>query len=138
MERFIVTKKGKVIDTTNKCLNFVSKEEFEKQRALNEEGTIVSYIENDIWYCFCEEDGSVTWEEPIIAKSDFRMGLCNIFVLVDYYKNKPLPFEDMFSLDKFLYDRHQSPEDYDIRGGVFTEDGMAYVCKLVGKEWMEI
>lgn len=83
MTKYIRTKK-EIIDTSNARLNFVTKEEFEKQKELAEEGTIVSYIENNIWYCYCESDGCV-WEEKIIKQSDKPEDICDFFMNVCCY-----------------------------------------------------
>jgi len=88
--KYIRTNK-EIIDTTTKRLNFVSKEEFERQRNLEECGTIVSYIENDIWYCYCEEDGTI-WKEKILKSSNDLKELCDAII----YVVKDKPFQDNY------------------------------------------
>lgn len=131
--KYIRTKDG-IIDTETKYLNFVSKEEYLKQVKENREGLIVSYIENNVWYCYCESDGCVEWKDDILKQADTIEELCDGFVFKDTYSNE-LHFLDKNSGISLL---GASLFEETLRGFIETDKGLIYVAKMNDKGELEL
>ena len=132
MERYLKTKTGNIIDTTYKFHTFVSKEEFKRLKELNAPKTIVSCVIDNTWYCYCEADGKI-WDEQIVMQSNNPKDLCDKFVIVDYYINKPLDFDSLEEAQNFLWEHKCKEKDYTIKGANWTVMGLVYVVDYDSK-----
>lgn len=135
--KYIRTKEGKIVDTTTKYLNFVSKEEYLKQVEENREGLIISYIENNVWYCYCEEDGNVEWKTDILAQANTIEELCDELVAISKNNHKTHfvihRYFGSFDIDEWLKNNI-----YEIYGAIWTDKGLIYVAKMNDKGELEL
>lgn len=88
------------------------------------------WIENNKIY-------TVGWdvEKPIfdniIKQSENLAELCDEFIVIGYYKDRPLPFDTLDEAQRFVYDNGCQDKDYvEIKGGIWTYEGFTYRAKL--------
>ena len=132
--KYIRTKDGKIIDTSNKYLNFVSKEEYLNQVKENREGLIISHIENNVWYCYCEEDGDVEWKYEILNQADTIEELCDELVVV-FNTRPPKPVVCGYSISQAKLYAGNTGKIY---GAIWTDKGLIYVAKMNDKGELEL
>lgn len=72
------------------------------------------------------------WE--IQNQSENLEKLCDEFVVIGYYKNKPLHFDTLEEAQRFVYDNGCQNKDYiEIKSAIWTSKGLIYVAKMNDK-----
>lgn len=65
--------------------------------------------------------------------------LCDEFVVIGYYKNKPVHFDTLLEAQKFVYENGCQDKDYvEIKGAIWTDKGLIYVAKMNEKGELEL
>lgn len=92
------------------------------------------WIENNKVYKVGWDVEKPTFEANIINSSKDLAELCDEFIVVGYYPNKPLHFDTLDEAQRFVYNNGCQDRDYvEIKGGIWTEEGFTYTAKTNDK-----
>lgn len=65
--------------------------------------------------------------------------LCDEFIVIGYYKNKPLHFDTLLEAQQFVYNNGCKDEDYiEIKGGIWTDKGFIYTSEINNEGVLEL
>ena len=71
----------------------------------------------------------------VIKQADTIKELCDEFVVIGYYKNKPLQFDTLEEAQRFVYEKGCQDKDYiGIYGAIWTDKGLIYVAEMNDNE----
>lgn len=82
-----------------------------------------------------EIKGALLHRSFVVKQADTIKELCDEFVVIGYYKNKPLQFDTLEEAQRFVYENGCQDKDYiGIYGAIWTDKGLIYVAEMNDNE----